>query len=648
MPLIFLIPFLAQVAQLSPAQPFRPVTHGVYPAGYYAEQAERWSDRARSECGADEDWLHYFLYARYANRFDATDYDLTKLTSTAAANTDPDGFAINYIRYMQADFATRYDYLRRAYAADSLNAYAQSSMLTYARLTGDEELADRTSDRLLRYLPYPTGIMDYAYNTLQSVAPDGILLTFGDADTYPAWVLQEQFGVRTDVLVVNYYLLLRFPDYAARTGELLAVPVNSVREGEALIRALRRSDRPLHLAATAGNILAEVRSTVPEEVYPVGLTFQLSDTAVNNGTLNAQLYRAAWRLDHLRRPLADDPAARAGAEFEPNYLIPLLGLDSQSHPEVRGLIRTIAGRHGLIDRVNSILEDELNRPMLASPEAGVSAREIRSRYRNGDTPRNRRARRTPSHEPLPYYVDQTEVSNADYQLFLEDLLRQRKFDYLDTAAISATDWTSLVPDSIANLPAAELYAAGKPDDPDHPVVNISHRAAELYAIWLTQVYNQDPNRDEGRNVRFRLPTATEFALAARGGKKYAPYPWGGPYLYNSKGCILANLDVTRMGDTYPAGDFTGVAAGRKRSGRPDFDCQLDGAPLTASVTAYYPNPFGLYNMSGNVAEMTDVNGQTMGGSWLDDPEPLRIGLITERSLPSPSTGFRLIMEYTDE
>jgi formylglycine-generating enzyme required for sulfatase activity len=180
-----------------------------------------------------------------------------------------------------------------------------------------------------------------------------------------------------------------------------------------------------------------------------------------------------------------------------------------------------------------------------------------------------------------------------------------------------------------------------PQHSEYPVVNISHESAVAFCAWLTEVYRTFPNR-KYKNATFKLPTEQEWEAAARGGHKQTVYPWGGPYLCNTRGCYLCNFNPQEMrflkrapdGEEYydyPAGDIT-ISRG------------LDGREMLGLATDYNPNDYGLYQCAGNAAEMIDEPGVSKGGSWTSTAYYIQISSRDEYSKPNPSLGFRVFME----
>lgn len=201
-----------------------------------------------------------------------------------------------------------------------------------------------------------------------------------------------------------------------------------------------------------------------------------------------------------------------------------------------------------------------------------------------------------------------------------------------------------------NEPAMQNYFA-HPGYAQFPVVGITWEQAQAFCYWRTNLY-----RSIGKLPRaqeYRLPTEAEWEYAARGGRHNAQYPWGGPYVRDSKGCFMANFKPMR-------GNYT-----------------EDGYLLPARVGSYDPNDYGLYDMAGNVSEWTgqtydlalntfthDMNPNydykargedpkvmkrkiIKGGSWKDVGAYLQCGMrdFEYQDKCRPSIGFRCVRSF---
>lgn len=130
---------------------------------------------------------------------------------------------------------------------------------------------------------------------------------------------------------------------------------------------------------------------------------------------------------------------------------------------------------------------------------------------------------------------------------------------------------------------------------DYPVVGINWQQALAFTKWRTQIMNRFLRKNNEPTLpEFRLPTEAEWEYAARGGQDLSPYPWGGPYTRNHKGCFLANFKPLR-------GNYT-----------------ADGGLRSVKVASYNPNAYGLYDMAGNVSEWTSNTFDESAFSYAHD------------------------------
>jgi formylglycine-generating enzyme required for sulfatase activity len=192
-------------------------------------------------------------------------------------------------------------------------------------------------------------------------------------------------------------------------------------------------------------------------------------------------------------------------------------------------------------------------------------------------------------------------------------------------AVTFDEWDACVADRGCNgyKPNDQGWGRGK-----HPVINVNWEEAKAYAAWLS--------RKTGKS--YRLLSEAEREYVTRAGTQ-TPFWWGSAITPTQ-----ANYD----------GNYTYAGGGSKGENR----------RRTVPVDSFEPNPWGFYNVHGNVSEWTedcwnDTNSGNpgddrakttgtctqrvaRGGSWLTDPGRLRSAARGGRFVDDRfSHGFRL-------
>ncbi len=192
----------------------------------------------------------------------------------------------------------------------------------------------------------------------------------------------------------------------------------------------------------------------------------------------------------------------------------------------------------------------------------------------------------------PFYIQQHEVTNAQFAAFVkatgyvtvaERSLDAKQFPQLSEAQRKAGSLVFRQPLKVNGMNDASQWWSWQvgaswrhPEGPEsdlkgranQPVVHIAFEDAMAYAKWAGQ----------------DLPTEAEWEFAARGGLDDADYTWGNDKdQRDAKGKPMAN---------HWQGNF------------PLQDLKEDGYHNAAPVGCFPPNGFGLFDMAGNVWELT--------------------------------------------
>jgi formylglycine-generating enzyme len=272
--------------------------------------------------------------------------------------------------------------------------------------------------------------------------------------------------------------------------------------------------------------------------------------------------------------------------------------------------------------------------------------------------------------------DETEVAVIDYREYLYWVGR--------AYGLNSNTYKSALPDTMVGYnfssrrqinDETQFYTApdiregyfSSPTYNDYPIVGITNEQAEGYTNWRSDrvlemilieakliklhldsdssnhftaaryLAGQYYNYKAPKNLsipKYRLPTVEEWELCAQHNEGDAwgvdsmsneirKYRKNGQDLFQTKELFLSALQKAKQGKT-----------GQKVE-----------IPCSVRVRSFYPNGNGLYNMIGNVAEMTTYQGIAKGGSWFHTLSESKIKSNIIYQEPEAWLGFRNVCTW---
>nr|WP_294859166.1 SUMF1/EgtB/PvdO family nonheme iron enzyme [uncultured Fluviicola sp.] len=596
-------------------------------ASWYETQSKLWKAELDKNNKNGEAWINYYRANRalrnlaFSEEEERNKWDNEcKSIHEQVWKTMPKSFEAYFIQYAENGF--KKDASEDLLAAQTLrpnDPLIQDLLMIHYEVKNDAEKRNFYAKRLFENNELPVGMLNWGYNVLSELDENAILFTYGDNDTYAPWIVQAAKGFRRDVTIINIHLIL-INDY--RDGLLKKLGyepfVNRETETEEEAKAFAKElyahflkgKRPVYFSASA---VSGFEADYGEKLYLTGLAYKYSDSSFDNMAIIRRNYEKRYLLDHLKEVFSYNIGDLKSEQFNGMYIPSMIKLyqhyseseETQKRQNLEILLLKVAEQSGQQSEVFELLSAKQKPTSILSTVMDLKTLESNMIRVSGNI-----------------YMDKYEVTNGDYNKFLNNLNLSGQNELYQTVLYDSTQWIKGKYAAEFNNPMMDMYH-WHPAYSNYPVVCISYEGAEAYCEWLTKQYNLQRKRAYTQVV-FRLPTEQEWRTAAGSGNTKAITPFPNNQIQNDKKCYLGNI---------------------RTSQERFFD---DGGFHQVKVYSYEPNKMGFFNTLGNVSEMTGKKGTALGGSWFNLFEECTFDKTQTYSNPDPTVGFRVVMEIIEK
>ncbi|MEM8891766.1 MAG: hypothetical protein AAGD28_27560 [Bacteroidota bacterium] len=336
LPILLLFSFGLQAQ--TPQKVYR-ITKEMKKPAWYQEQIQAWKKVVEKNPQNGDAWLNYYWATRAGGQVSGGPWPQAAMEKVVAGvqKAMPNSFEYYFLSSFTngSDFDAKLEMLKKAYEADPSRLELNEEFALQYEIK--RNLAKRKEFNIKWYQSNELSphLLAINYNVLMSLDQNAVVITHGDNDTMPLWLLQDALGVRPDVTVINASLA-NLPTYRSKLMEHLGIPTSKAEQVKAdvpsMVKLLSSEyNIPVHIVLTLKESLYE---SIKSDLYMVGLTSKYSEKRFDNLRVLADNVENKFRMNHVSDIFSYLSPESTIRYHMGTYLAPLMRL--QKHYEEKG------------------------------------------------------------------------------------------------------------------------------------------------------------------------------------------------------------------------------------------------------------------------------------------------------------------------
>lgn len=315
------------------AEPVYSFVRVIHEQEWYKQQAKAWKMEIDKDSQNKTAWANFYMANRVISKYFGVDVRKEHLEwlmpldeiVQLAEKAIPNSFELYYFKaykgYKSKDYEEN---VQKAHEISPYNSLILPNLMNCYQIHRDQKNIAIVSEKWFQSNETPQELLITAYNNLISLDQNAILLTYGDNDTYPCWILQYARKIRPDVLVLSIPLAVNKDDYRENVFRENNIPDIVFKD------SLERQDSRLykHLVETVHNRPIYVSVFASQDVYKdyqnrmyfTGLSLRYSRVPFNNLAVLRDNIENKFMLDFLKQSFYNNYAQTVVDRTNAGYL----------------------------------------------------------------------------------------------------------------------------------------------------------------------------------------------------------------------------------------------------------------------------------------------------------------------------------------